>query len=345
MNSTSYQKIKRFWNVVAWISIVLVILCMIGFVVCIILLARGSVQMVLLGALMGGMVLGAILLGGVGFFSFKRSEKALGLELDSLECEDSPHSFYVGEGTLATFQDAALRIHGGREKKVEFTVPYSEMRFFSVCARRAPKEEGEWSVVIEIPARYFNRGAKKNDPPVLIQTDGKDRLYQRLEELNLTLIGEKRGAVEAKEFTKQREFSLAHPKKRKQALLLCGAGGILFAGGIGAMFWNTTVGAFCIVIGFYIGLRALMAYFRAKAEFAVYQEGIYYRDLSGNDRVFLKWEEFSKIFLFQKDGIESMRIECPYGAYEFPRFPGLYEYLCEKYPMKCEREESKCGKS
>lgn len=339
MESKSYNKKRRFWNVIAWTSVVLVVLCMIAFIILLIMLGRGSTRIALFGGLLGGALAGVFLFGGIVLLAFKRTERLSRLELDALEREDSENSFFVGEGTLATFEERALRIHGGVGNKTKsFSVPYSEIRFFSVCTRRSPKNKGEWNVVFEIPAHYFNRSAKKSDPAALIQTDGKERLYALLQKFGFELIGEKPHTDSSEEFTRLTSFLLPDSVKRKRALILLVVGVLLFIGGFSAIFlWERSISAICLVFGFYIATRAALAYTRAKAVFSVYKEGIYYREPSGMDNVFLKWEEFSDVSIFEQKDVKSLRVMCPYGAYEFPVFDGAYEYIKERFPEKCEK--------
>ena len=310
---------------------------MVGFIVCIFMIGWNKGDPVLVGILAGAFFVGAGGLGLLGMLLFRRSDRLALEELDALEREDSINSFFVGEGTLATFGDKELRIHGREDGKRDVIVPYYDLRFFSVCARRGPKERGSWSVVIEIPARYFNNNASRTMSPILIQTDGKERLYKRLKELGLELIGEPYTEEQSdKKFVQKKKFTLTHTVKRRKALILIGVAVLFLIGGIFAtIYWNSTPGSIVIVLGAYFGIRACVVLVRAKAVFGIYEEGIFYRDPEGVNNVFLKWEEFSALGIAEQENRRFLRVQCPYGAYDLPYFEGAYEYIKAHYPDKC----------
>ena len=118
----------------AWTAAILALLLVIGAVVCLVMLGLGDQNFYLLGFLALGGMLGAAALGGVGYALFRAFVRAEDEERDLLERADSEESFTVGEGTLATFTEDALVLHGQDREKRErrIRVPYKEMRFFSV---------------------------------------------------------------------------------------------------------------------------------------------------------------------------------------------------------------------
>ncbi len=319
-----------------WAFIVLALLCMAGLVVSLIMLGLGNEHMSLLGILAGGFAGGAILFGILGYFLVRRGEFWQRQELDALERADSEESFFIGEETLVTFAQEGLVIHN-RERSI--SVPYGEVRFISVCTRRKPRERGEWSVLIEVPASYVVKKAKKGEPPVLIQADGKERLYRALEKHALPLLGEQRGQEQTQKqtqkFTRMQKYDLPDRAKRKRALWFLLLGVLLTGGGVGLMFYMSAIGAPVIVVGGYIVLRALVSYYRGKRVFSVYREGLYLAELSTQDSFFLKWEEMESIVPTEAEKQEILRANCLYGAYDFPRPHGAYEYIREHFPDKC----------
>lgn len=326
--------IRRFYGALTWICALLGIGGLIGLVVSLVLLGLGSEQIVLHASLCGGFTGLCMLSGGLGYLFGRLGDRYALKELDALELLDGKNSFFVGEGMLATFEKDTLRIHGKTGKSI--LCPLGELRFFSVCTRRAPRERGEWSVVIEIPAKYFKKGKAEGDErAMLIQTSAKERLYDCLEAHGLLLLGEKRQENGGKPFQKLRSFFLPDPKKRRRALLAMLIGGILLAAGVGVAFWQVAIGAAVCVIGLYFGIRGAMGYLRAKAVFEVFREGIYYREPQRLDDAFLKWEEILSVEETEGD---RLRANCLYGAYDFPRFPGLYDYLKTQFPEKCKEE-------
>lgn len=337
--SKRFRKYAKIWGAFGWTFIILALLGMLGLVVAFIMLGLGVGRAGLLGVLSGSFGGGAVLCGVLGYLTVKRGEHFSDLALDAEERADSEDSFFVGEGTLASFGEEELVIHGEKDKKI--CVPYREIRVFSVCVRVKPREKGEWSVLVELPARYLVKKAKKEDPPVLVQTEGKERLYQTLKKRGLELLGEPPAnrAKKPEKFTRMRKFELPDRKKRKTKLLLAALGGAVVCGGIGLAFYMLSLGAVVAVIGLYVLGRALVGYAQAKRVFAVYEEGLYLKELSLQDSFFLKWEEIVSLKAAEVEKQPAVRAECLYGAYDFPRPDGAYEYLKEKFPDKCGRSE------
>lgn len=334
--SAEIQRQRKKWSILLWTIVAIALICMVGFVVCIFLIGWEKGDIVTVSIVSGGCFLGAAGLGLVGMRLFRFTDRLAAEELDALECEDDENSFFVGDGTLATFGEDKLRIHGRVEGKKDVVVPYYDLKFFSVCARREPKERGAWSVVIEIPARYFNHSASRTMPAVLIQTDGKERLYARMKELGLELVGEPYTEQQSTEkFVPLDKFKLADRVKRNKALILFAIGILCAVGGILAgFFWELTPGCVLLVLGLYLIIRASLAFVRAWATFGIYNEGIHYNDPSGLNNVFLKWEEFSAVDIFEQDNQRYLRAHCPYGVYDLPYFEGAYEKIVERHPEK-----------
>lgn len=329
-----YRNLRKFWAAAGWVFVALFVLSMLGLIVCIVMLGLGYGDPVLLGELSGGALFGFALFGLFTYLAVKESAKCGDMELDALEREDGEDSFFIGEGTLATFEKERLRIHGAAGKQ-EIAVPYREMRFFSVCSRKKPAEKGSWSVVLEMPSRYFQRDKSKEAPPVLVQADGKERLYRCLEAHGLKLLGEARKEPQKKRFERLYKTDLPDRAKRKRALILWIAGGVLIAAGVGLMFWRTEVGAIVGAVGLYAFGRAAVSFVRAKKTFSFYAEGVLYREPGGADDVFLKWEEIESVSRFEQEGKEYLRLRCPYGAYDFPMFEGAYDRIAAQFPDKC----------
>lgn len=336
------QRQRKVLNVFLTSIMILSFLCLSGFIVTIFLLGtgKGGEQLVMILCL--SFFAGGCAFGILGLLLFRRGDRLATEELDLLEREDGPYSFFVGEGTLATFEDENLRIHSRDGEKKDIVVPYYDLKFYSICSRRLPKEQGVFSVVIGIPSRYFNNNAARDLPIVLIQTDGKDRLYDRLKELGLTLIGEKyTKEFSSQKFTREQKFEFWHPVRMRKALILMGIGALVLIGGIIAMiFWkgNTAPGSIMIVLGAYCGIRGTIALIRSKAILGLYREGIYYRDPENVNSVFLKWEEFSSVRITEKDGRKFLACTCPYGDYDLPYFEGAYQAIIKKYPAKAGKE-------
>lgn len=368
LSSDCLNRKRRRVNAFFWTLAILAVGCLIGFLFCIIMMGLGSGDLLLYGILSACFFAAAGLFGLCAYPCFLHSDRLAAAELDALEREDDPFSFFVGEGTLATFRKEDLYIHGGEtveedgegdgdyeivHKKKSVVIPYFDVKFFSVCTRRYPAEGGKWSIVMQIPARYFNKGAVRDAQPLLVQTDGKERLYRRMEELGLKAEGEpyKRelpaDGSEPKEnvqqekakqkYTRLQKFELPDRTKRSRAFLLLIFGVLFLAGGIlSVIFWDVSVGSVIILVGGYMGVRALIAYLRAKAQFSIYREGIYYKEPTDVDSVFLKWEEFSSVCRVVRDGKDRLRAQCPYGAYDFPVFEGAYEAILKLHPEKAQ---------
>lgn len=336
----------RLFAALAFAFAILALLLLIGVVVIVFLLEFTSVSDVLLATIALSFAAGALLCAPAAYllsrFAMKQEKRCE----DFAERCDSPESFFVGEGTLATFGEGGLLLHAADKEKQTF-VPYAEMRFFSVCTRRAPAEKGTWSVVFEIPAHYLRKDGKaKGEPPALIQTDSKPRLLATLERYGLELLGEQpEEPGKNVHFTPLKKFALPNAKKRRTALIILGMGAVFAVAGVPvAIFFNVTAGGLIIAVGLFIAIRQTVAYMRARALFAVYKEGIYWRESDGPDRMFLKWEEISRLVPeeVERDGerYPVLTARCLYGDYRFPRPRGAIEYLAEVFPEKIENAGS-----
>ena len=319
----------------------LAVLSMIGIVIAVLVIELRGGDNTLLYILCGSFGGGAVVFALAGFGFGKLSQHCYSAERDFRERCVSEESFFVGDGTLATFSDALL-LHDENTpvKDAEIVVPYSEVRFFSVCTRRAPREKGEWSVVIEIPAHYLKKDKKveKNAPPALVQTDAKPRLYDLLNRRGFPLLGEEppKGKIPNKKFKSEKKFIFPVVKKRRRAILFLVLGAVAFGGGIALAFTvSATVGAVGAVFGAFIAGRAVMSFVRAKGLFAFYDEGIWWRDSERTDSIFLKWHEIEKIYPETQDGVPLIVAACAYGNYRFPSPDGAFEYVKETHGELC----------
>ena len=290
---------------------------------------------ILAGAFLGGAVL--LVLPDIGL---TRLATALHeRELDYREQMDGENSFFVGEGTLATFGKDSLRIHAEAGGKEEIEIPYLEMRFFSVCVRHSPCEHGEWSVVIEIPARYLAKNPKEGDPPALVQTDGKERLLHCLKAHGLELTGEEVHAGSRKKFTPRKKIVLPERSARKRALIFMGLGAVLMGAGIGVAFWQVTVGAVLAFVGATVSGKAFYSFLGAKRVLSFYDEGVFWKEKSRPDSVFLKWDEVVSVAKTEHGGVPLLKFSTAYGAYHFPAAEGAEDYLREHAEEKLKNGE------
>lgn len=325
--------LRRLWSALGWACIFLGTGCLIGVVVTFVMIGLGSRDLVLLGALCGGFTGGVLLFALCGIFGIKKSGRVGFRELDALEREDSEESFFVGEGTLLTFGEDRAILHRASEKK-KISVPYAEMKFYAVCNRRAPRDRGEDSVIVEIPAHYLSKkGGRENDPPALVQTDGKQRLYDCLVRHGLELIG-KSGKGSGKKFTLIKKFSLPDEKKRRRTVIYLCLSVFCLAAGIGLAFWQTAIGAVLSAVGLYFITRAAISCFRSSRVLGIYEEGLFWKE----DPVFLKWEEIVHISRY---GTGELQVDCPYGAYRFPLPEGAYEAIETRHFALCGSGEKK----
>lgn len=338
----AYRRKSLFFRAATIALGALAIGCLIGLIVVVIMLNLKKEGLITLYILTGSFTGGAVLFACAALGVSRLMERAHLRELDFRERCDSQDSFFVGEGTLATFGESGIVIHDETdERREKIRVPYAEMRFFSVCTRKSPREEGKWSVVLEIPVKYLAKEgkAKKNDPPALVETDGKERLYLCLEKYGRELLGEapprgEKKRAKGKAFRPVKKFYLPNRSKRKRALALAAIGGaLLVAGVLVAVFWQITLGAVLTAAGVIIGGKALFSFLRAKAVFAVYREGIFYSDSARTERRFLKGGEIVRFSQEREDAL--LKACCLYGDYTFPMAKGAREALEEVFPEKC----------
>ena len=330
--------------ILTYSAAVLAVLCLIGIVVSVLMLnfgkeseARNTLLYILSGSFAGGAALMAL----STYLLSKLMNAAALKELDYRERLDGEESFFVGEGTLLTFGDKGLSLHGEVEGNTPpVFVPYTDTRFISICTRRRAQEKGSWCVAIEIPVRYLskkNEGNKENEK-VLVQADAKERLYKALEKHNLTLLGEARTEGN-KKFSLVKKFYLPNRKKRQRALIALIVGAVAVGGCVPlGLFVSAPIAALVGAVGLVVLLRGTLAFIKAKAVFGVYQEGIFWRESSGKESLFLKWEDIDKVSFGEKDGYPVITFRCSYGNYAIPAVAGAYESIEELKKEKCSKE-------
>ncbi len=337
----SLRRQSVFWNVAFYLFTALAVVGLIGLVVAVILSEfRKDMGGVLIGALLGGFA-GGCVLGTVGALLSARCIRGTDEKrLDFSERCDSPESFYVGEGTLATFAEKELVLHGEERSSKAIRIPYAETKFYSVCVRRAPRERGEWSIVIGLPACYLAKdGGKGSRELVYVQTDDKPRLVDTIAARGLTLLGEKRGDGKGK-FTLKAKYYLPIPAKRRRAILIAAVGGAVAIAGVPVAIWlETGIGSILTVLGLVAAGRGMMSFAGGKNAVLVYEEGIFYRPggiatSEEGGRMFLKWEEIERLSRETVRDADVIKVQCPYGVYHLPAVGDLFEYLKTLHPEK-----------
>ena len=348
-------KRRKALTVLAWTAAILALLLVIGAIVCLVMLGLGSENFYLLGFLALGGMLGAAALGGVGFALFRASVKAEDEERDFFERADGEESFTVGEGTLATFSEDALVLHGQDRQKKErrIRVPYKEMRFFSVLVRHTPKEKGEWRILFEIPAHYLSKKPQKGEPPALIETQGKERLKACISSHGLALVGETPApsaegekGVKPQKPKKEQRFVLPDAEKRRRQLpfLVLGAG-LFVAGIVVAVLVNRTIGIVLSCFGVYLLLHGAVGYARARTELILLDAGIWDKKATRAESSFLTWEEIECVFFSEgREGTDktpeekpALILTCAYGDHGFTPVREAYDYLLAHHPEKCRK--------
>ena len=341
----AFKRKRIFCAVLTYASAILALVCLIGIIVGVLMLNFGTrsahkdlILYILSGACAGGAALFAL----CTYLFSRLMSAAAQQELDFRERLDGEESFFVGEGTLLTFGEKGVTLHGetgGRSEPV--FVPYEETRYISICTRRRAREKGAWCVAVEMPVKYLvKKGEKAEGEKILVQADAKDRLYKALEKHNLSLLGEERKeGKQDKKFLSLKKFSLPNRKKRRSAIIAI-AVGILLAGGsvpIG-IFFSASVGALAGAAGLVFLFRGVWGYIRAKAVFGVYEEGIYWRESNGRESLFLKWEDIENVAFEEKSGFPVITFKCSYGRYAIPAVKGAYECIKELKEEKCVQE-------
>lgn len=332
------KRVCRFLGVMAVSFVVLAIACLLGVFIAVIVAEFHRADAALCYTLAGGMGGGAIAFALLAFLVGTLSGRAEKSALDFFERCDGPHSFFVGDGTIAAFEEGRLLIHG-EDAAMQVAVPYSDIRAFSVCSRTLPREAGEWSVVFEIPRKYLMKAGtfSKDDPPALVQTDAKERLFSTLEKFGIEVLGERRPSdmPHSKRFKAQKKFFIPDQKKRNRTLLVGGLGLALIAAGIPiACLYNITAGTVCCVLGLFLLARAAIAFVKARSMLAFYEEGVYWRETERRESVFLKWGEIESVQKSEQKGLPILTVHCAYGDYFFPAVAGSYEYIQENHPEK-----------
>lgn len=338
----SLIRTRKACNALTFVLALVAIACLIGLLVVVIVLEmrdNSASAENLLYILTGSFAAGATVLAFAAFFFGKGAQSANRTELDYRERCDGEESFFVGEGTLLTFEKEGVRLHAEEGGKKPIFVPYRDMKFYSVCTRKKPRERGEWSVVFEMPSRYVVKEGKGKDAPprALIQADGKERLYRTLEAHALELRGEQppRGEKrENKKFTPRAKFLLPDAEKRKKAVIYMAiAGAVAIVGVVIAVIWQNmiAIGAILTVFGLFFLGKSVASFVQAKGMVAFYEEGLYWKEggRAIDERIFLKWEEIEHVSFEEAQGKRYMKIACAYGNYHLPDVAGAYEYIAE----------------
>lgn len=332
-----HEKRRKVFNAIGWIFCALAILGVIAAIVLLIMLVSTETQQLLFSLLaLGGLGLAAV--GGLAAFGlFRCGNRQEALRRDCLEQADGEESFFVGEDTLVTFRDTSLKFHSTDEKRKNVVqIPYSEIRFFSVCIRRKARDGGDWCVVIEVPARYLSKGkVKKGEEPVMVQTEGKQRLYDCLKRHELTLLGEAWHESDRKKYVRRKKFNVPDTALRRKKLLMLALGLILAVIGtticIAVRDW-LVIGATLAAVGVCLAANGCFEAYRAKTSLVFYDEGIYWRQKTVIESTFLKWEEIESVSYRAEENV--LRLRCAYGEYGFPAPRGAYEYLVNYFPEK-----------
>ncbi len=329
-------------GVSAFVLAILAIFALIGVVVVLFLYEFDQLGLQLFIILLGSFAGGTLVCALAAFFLVRVSGRIEVRRKDFLERCDSDESFFVGEGTLATFTESGIRLHA--EKGPVIDIPYSRMRFISVCSRKRAREEGEWSVVIEVPTSYLAKDGKGAGGNALIQTDRKDRLIETIAAHGLELVGEERPpeaerGKKSGRFKVQEMFFTPDAKLKRRALFLLTGGGLLAVAGIlVAIFVGLWAGLVLLVFGLALLFRGFVGLFRARELLAFYEEGMYWTAAGRTDSLFLKWEEIEALSRAEGEGYRAIVARCTYGAYRFPLPQGAWEFLLKNYPDKIEGE-------
>ncbi len=318
----------------AFVSAILAVLALFGIVVLLFVYEFRKMDVSLFTVLLGSFAVGTLSLALLAFFLMRLNAHAEARRLDFLERCDSPESFFVGEGTLMTFTDDGVVIHG--EKGDHVRIPYAKIRFFCVCSRKRAHERGEWTVVIEMPASYLAKVGSGHEGNALIQTDLKDRLLETIAAHGKELLGEKRKAGKAGKagrFRVREMFFMPNPRLRRRAAIIIAGGCVLIVGGVlVAVFFEVWLGVVLVLFGIFLLVRGIFSYFRARALLGFYEEGIYWMAAGRTDSLFLKWEEIEKLSRNEQEGV--FLAHCPYGVYHFPCPAGSWEFIEENYKEK-----------
>lgn len=319
-------------GICAFLFSIFAILLMLGAVACVIAL-NFSKEVQLLSILIAAFLGGSVIFAGAGVLLSLVNRRANERLRDVLEQADSAQSFFVGEETLATFGADGIRFHN---EEVEISVPYGELRFFSVCLRSRPVSRGKFLVAIEVPLRYLKE-TDERDAKVLVEADMKDRLIETLKAHGLELTGELPDpAARAKRYSPLKKFRLPDAVKRRHALPILVVGAVAVAVSVPIMiFGPIPAGVLAAALGAFLLARGTLALIVARAPLYLYAEGIYGERADDHSRIFLRWEEIER--LWPAENILS--VQCAYTVYSLMLPAGAWEYLEKFAPKKCAQED------
>ncbi len=340
MEITRAKRRGKITRVFSWVCIALLLISFIGLIVCI-LMAEGSPAgsqraVVCWGVAFG--CLGVIALSIAGaLLLFRLGDKFAREEADARERAISDESFFIGEKMLATFEADCLRLHGESEadRLREVRVPYRDVRFFDVTLRRSPRDKGEKSVVLEIPARYTQAKAEKNAPPSLVSMERKERLFAAIEAHSLTLVQTDDNATLP---PPERLFAVKLPNRKGSGKVISLVLGIALtvAGVLLAIFGGnaSNVGYLLATFGVLVGGKGVIALARGGGAFVVYRDGVLWKEENRYEQNYLRWSEISGFSRVEHEKQPFVKFDCAYGSYYYPDIQNLYERLVEQFPEK-----------
>ncbi len=325
-------------RIATWALIALVVLCFIGLVVAVIMAevsredaARVSVCYIISFSCMGGLFVG---IGGAVLF-FKLGERFRAQEADARERADSEESFFIGEKMLFTFREGEGYIHAedGSEEFRAVSVPYSELKFYTVNLRRSPKKKGEKSVLVAIPAYVLSKKkADKGAKPTLLMMEHKPRLMDCMQKRGVQLISADDDSPLPKP---QKVMHIRSGRSKKPMSLFFGivliVGGILLAIFGGQM---QMIGYLLLVFGIFSSTRGVIGLVRGGSGFTVYEDGIFWKEENRFESMYLRWSELIGYSRISHEKQYFVEFSCAYGEYYYPDTEGLYETLVSRFPEK-----------
>ncbi len=337
------KKLKRknaVVHVFSWVAIGLVLLGFIGLIVCVLVAeftedaARSTACW--FGALgsMGGVLLG---LGG-SLLLFRLGEKLRLKEADARELACSECTFFIGEKTMVTFEEKGLKIHAEEGAQGTFSpvlVPFTDVCFYTVSLRRSPRAKGERSVLLQVPARYTNKDAKKDEKPSLISMEYKQRLLDTIEKFGVKLA---RVENDSQMPAPHKLFEVkGENRKGKGNLISTVLGGLLLLAGVLIAVLGkeiATLGYVLGVLGVIALARGVMGLVRGGSAFIVYEDGVFWKEENKFESVYMRWTEVENFARMKHEKHYFVRFTCAYGAYYYPDANGLYDFLAERFPEK-----------
>lgn len=272
------------------------------------------------------------------------------------------YGFREGEYTF-TLEKEGVKCTLERDGKEERFYSYEEVKFYRACSRKRATSRGQEKLYFTAPApsltsynRYRFKEGDKNYFTHEFRREEKERIESAIEEFAIPVsdrIRDASGIIKPYK-TFREDGGFAH---RLVAISVF----VIVALIIGAIimylinyFLHTATDVLALVFGIFCLPCLAVVVIKSQelgSKVKIYNKGVYLkiRSKSGYggttspfaiEKAFFTWEEIESIQRVQSQVQYTVQFRLGYCVFSVPDFYGLYDYLSERFPEKCEKEEA-----